>query len=164
MSNTINLADEDIGLLADRVTEVEKSSFKGISKQQMCLTNKLTNHVNKLTEAINEVKITIEAEAYGVDPNSTLEELLLFSPLKIGFNVQALETCQQAFGDVTHDFKTLIIDFSKLTLVEVYVVHHGATTRIRIQENDLAYQAKNQTIKEKRRKDLLQKNEKEIEA
>ena len=54
--------------------------------------------------------------------------------------------------------------FSKLTLIKVYVVHHGATTRIRIQENDLAYQAKNQTIKEKRRKDLLQKNEKENEA
>ena len=87
MANTINLGDEDISLLADTVTEVEKTSFKGISKQQMCLTNKLTNHVNKLTKAINEVKITIEAEAYGVDSHSTLEEPLLFLSLKIGFNV-----------------------------------------------------------------------------
>ena len=59
----------------------------------MCLTNKLTNHVNKLTKAINEVKIIVEAEAYGINPHSTLEELLLFPPLKIGFNLQALETC-----------------------------------------------------------------------
>ena len=60
-----------------------KTIFKGIGKKQMKLTNKLTKHVNNITESINEVKSTIEAETYDVDPGDTLVAPLLLSSLKI---------------------------------------------------------------------------------
>ena len=49
-------------------------------------------HVNKLTEAINEVKSTFKAETYYVDPRDVLETPLILSPLNIEIQAQALDT------------------------------------------------------------------------
>ena len=49
----------------------------------MQVANNLTEHVKKLTEAINEVKNTVEADTYGIDPGDTLVPPLLFLPLKL---------------------------------------------------------------------------------
>ena len=122
MTNIINLVEEEIGLLADVVAELVQTIFKGISKQHMRLTNKLTEHVNKLIEAINEVHTTFKAEMYSVDPHDTLEAPLLLSLLKIEFKAQAIETWTQEFDDVVHEMGTLSLDFSKLALADVYVI------------------------------------------
>ena len=104
----------------------------------MKLINKLTI-VNKLTEAINEVRSTIEAKTYVVDPHDTLETPLLLLSLKIEFKAQAVETGTQEFDDVFHETGTLSLDFSKLALAEVYAIQHATATEIRIQENALVY-------------------------
>ena len=109
-----------MSLIVDVVTEVMKTKFKGIGKQQMRLTKKLTEHVNNLTEAIWKVWDIVEAETYGVDLHDTLKSPLLFALLKIEFKSQALETWTQEYDDVVHEFGTLSMDFSKLSLVEVY--------------------------------------------
>ena len=66
MTNTVILGEEDITVLTNAIIDVAKTNLKGRSKQQLQFPYKLTKHVNKLSEAINEVKSTIEAETYGV--------------------------------------------------------------------------------------------------
>ena len=51
----------------------------------MQVAKKIIEHVNKIIEAINEVKTNVEVETYGIDPEDTLVVPLLFSPLKIKF-------------------------------------------------------------------------------
>ena len=60
-----------------------------------------------------------------------------------------------AFDDVFKEFDTLQIDFSKLTLGELYEVQQEATTEIRLQENVVAYQEMKQQRKAKQHKALL---------
>ena len=67
MTHTINLDKEDMGLLADTIVEVVKNNLEGLTTQHMQVANKIGEHVNKLTEAINEVKTTLEAKTYGID-------------------------------------------------------------------------------------------------
>ena len=62
----------------------------------MQLTNKLIEHVNKLSEDINEVKRTVKYKKYGVNPYDTLATSLLFPPLKIEFKAQEVETTTQS--------------------------------------------------------------------
>ena len=80
----INLADEDKNLFSNSIAEVAKSILKGISKKHIRLTKKITEHVNQLTEAVNEVKATVEAETYGVDPSIPLVTPELVPLIKVG--------------------------------------------------------------------------------
>ena len=109
----------------------------------MRLTNKLEEHINTLTEAINEVLNMIESETYGMDPSDALVTPLLLPLVKIEVQPRAMETGIQEYDDVIHQFGTLSIDFSKLALVGVYTIQHVATTEIRIRENTLSYQDTN---------------------
>ena len=52
-----------------------------------------------------------------------------------------MEMRMPANDDMVQVFKTLTIVFSKLTLVEVYVVQQVAVTEVRLRENAVAYQA-----------------------
>ena len=81
-----------MNLLSEVITKVAQSSLKGIGKKQMRLTNKLVEHINTLTEAINEVQNTVEADTYGVDPSDTLVTPLQLSSVKIKVQSQAMET------------------------------------------------------------------------
>ena len=83
-------------------------------------------------EAINEVKSTIKAETYGVDPNDTLVTPLLLSPVKIDVKETTMDMGTLEFDHVLHEFGTLTMDLSKLALAKFYVVQHAATTKIRI--------------------------------
>ena len=74
--------------------------------------------MNKLIEAINEVKATVEAETYGFYPNVPLAtpELVSLIKLKILRRVLETKTKTSALDD------SLQIDFSKIALSEFYEV------------------------------------------
>ena len=55
MTNMVSLAKEDMSLVSDAIKEVAKSILKGIGKSKLQLTNILVEHINTLTESINEV-------------------------------------------------------------------------------------------------------------
>ena len=76
-THIVSLDKEDIGLLVDVVAKVTETSLEGLSTQQMQVANKIAEHVNKITDAINEVKTIVEAETYGVDLGDTLAVPLL---------------------------------------------------------------------------------------
>ena len=82
----------------------------------------VTEHLNKLTEAINDVKDIFEPKTYAMDPNVPLVTPELVPPIKVEIHGRAMETGMGmgAFDDVVKYFDTLQIDFSKLTLGEVY--------------------------------------------
>ena len=116
-----------------------------------------------LTEAMNEVKSTVEAETYGVYPNDALVTPLLQPPVKIDVQAREMATGTPKFDHVVHEFGTLTLDFSKLMLGEVYAIQHVVATEIRIRENALAYQATKQKRKEKSHNTLLHQKYQEIE-
>ena len=68
------------------------------------------------------------------------------------------------FDHVIHEFDTLSMGFSKLTLDKIYFVQHVAATKIWIWENALVYQETKQKRKAKKCKTLLREKEQEIEA
>ena len=108
-----------------------------------------------LTEAMNEVKSTVEAETYDIDPDDILVSQLMFPPLKIELKVQELESRMLKYDDVIHVMGKLSLDFSKITLAEVYTMQHVSVMEIRIKENSLAHQGQKHTRKEKEHKVLL---------
>ena len=128
------------------------------------MVSKVVEHLNKLTEAINEVKTTIEDETYGVDPGDTLAAPMLFLPLNMELKVQALESGTEEYDGVMKALGMLMLDFSKLSLAEVYFIQHAATTKLHIMENALSYQATKKKKKGKECKVLLKEKEPEIEA
>ena len=83
MTHRVSFDEEDMSLRFEAITEVAQSSLKGIGKKQLRLTNKLAEHINTLTEAINEVQHTVEAEPYSMVPNDALITSLLLLPMKI---------------------------------------------------------------------------------
>ena len=139
MDNTINLSKEDISFLLEEIAKVAKSILKGLSKKQLHLNHKLADHINTMTKAINEVKRIVEADTYSVDPNDVLETPLLLPPVNIDIQAWAMDTGTSEFVNVSHWFETLYMDFSKLTLAEVYTFQHAAVTEIRIRDNSLTY-------------------------
>ena len=72
-----------MSLLSDAIAKVAKSSLKGIGKKQLWLTEKQAEHINMLIEAINEVRHTVEAETYDMDPSDQLVTPLMFLLVKI---------------------------------------------------------------------------------
>ena len=68
------------------------------------------------------------------------------------------------FDNVFHGFEVLNMEFSKLTLAEFYALHQVATTKVRLRENAVSYQATKKKRKDTACKTLLREKEKEIEA
>ena len=108
-----------------------------------------------MIEAINEVKVIVEAETYGVDPNITLTTPALLTPIKVNILGCTMET--EAEKSAVDDNSTLQIHFSKLDLSEVYEIQQEATLEIRLRENVVAYQETKQGKKAKACKALLKK-------
>ena len=79
----------------------------------------------------------------------------MFPPLKVKLAAHVLERGMKEFDDVSHELGTLSIDFSKLTMAEVYVVHHAVVTEIRFRESALVYHAHKETRKAQKCKALL---------
>ena len=125
---------------------------------------KVVEHLNKITEATNEVKTTIETETYGMDPRDTLAMPMLLLPLKMELKVWALDSGTEEYDDVIKELGILRLDFSKLPFAEIYSIHHVNATKLCIKENALAYQATKNTRKEKGCKVLINVKDQEIKA
>ena len=59
--------------------------------QQVNIATQVEGHLNKLIEAIQDVKATVEAETYGVDPSIPLVTPDLGPPIKVTIQRQSLE-------------------------------------------------------------------------
>ena len=90
----------------------------------MNVADQVSKNLNKLIDAINDVKTTVEAETYVVDPNLSLVIPELVPPIKVQIHGASLEigTTTAAFDNVVKEFATLQIKFSKLSLGEVYEI------------------------------------------
>ena len=51
--------------------------------QKVNIASQVKGHLNKLIEAIQDVKATVEAETYGVDPNVPLVTPTLVPPITV---------------------------------------------------------------------------------
>ena len=94
-----------------------------------------------------------------MNPNDTLVTPLLLPLIKMDIHAREMETGMPKFDNVFHEFETIYMELSKLTLSEVYVVQHAGETEIRIWENALAYQETKKKTKAKERKTLLREKE-----
>ena len=83
------------------------------------MTYKVEEHINTLTDAINEVRNTVEAENYNVDPTDALVTPLLLPRVKIEVQLGAMEIGTQEYDYVIHYFGTFSIYFSKLLRIQL---------------------------------------------
>ena len=113
-------------------------------------------------EAINELKSTVEAENYGVDPSIPLVTPELVLPIKVELHRWVMEIGIIEYDDVVQGFEMLSINFSKLTLVEFYAVQQEAATEVHIRENAMSYHKTKQKRKAIACKTLLREKEQEI--
>ena len=47
------------------------------------MTSHLAEHINRLTEAINEVKAAVKAETYGIDPSTLVVTPKMVASIKV---------------------------------------------------------------------------------
>ena len=84
--------------------------------------------VNQMEETVAEVHDTMQAETYGVEPVDTLATLVLLLPLRIEMPTQEFSTEEVEKEASVHSLDTLILDFSKLTLLPIYSIQHVVAT------------------------------------
>ena len=70
-------------MLADAVAEVAKKILEVLNTQREKVVGQFVEHLNNLTNSINEVKSTIKAKAYDMDPNVPLVTPELVMLIKI---------------------------------------------------------------------------------
>ena len=123
----------------------------------------MSGNLNKLIDAINDVKTNVEVETYGMDPSVPLVTPELMSLIKVHIHGATLEigTTIGAFDDMVKEFTTLQIDFSKLSLGEFYEIQQVAMMEIRLRKNAVSYQETKQQRNSKQCKALLKEREKE---
>ena len=63
------MTKDDVEELIATVAKVVQDNLASLNTQQANIAKKVGDHLNKLIDAINEVKATVEAKTYGVDPN-----------------------------------------------------------------------------------------------
>ena len=89
----------------------------------------------------------MQVETYGVGQENSLETPIMLLPLRIEIPVEALYKKGKENEASIHNLDTLILNFSKLTLPQIYSIQQDTTTEITIQENVVAYQAAKATGK-----------------
>ena len=115
------------------------------------MDGQVAEHLNKLIEAINDIKATVKAETYDVDPSISLVTPELVPPIKLQIHGHAMETraATGAFDDIVKEFATLQIEFSKISLGEFYDLQHASMTEIWLRDNFVSYQETKQQMKAK---------------
>ena len=88
----------------------------------------ITTKFNQLAETIIEVRNTMQDETYGVDQTDTLPMPVLLPPLRIEMPAHAFSTEEVEKEASVHSLDTLILDFSKLTLLHRYSIQHATAT------------------------------------
>ena len=63
--NMSTLTEDDVQKLADTVAKVTQDNLSSIRMQQLIISTQVKGHLNKLIEAIQDVKATMEAKTYG---------------------------------------------------------------------------------------------------
>ena len=154
------LTEDDLQKHVDVVAKVAQDNLTSLRTQQLNIATQVEGHLNKLIEAIQDVKITMEAETYGVDPSVLLVTPLLVSSIKVVIQRHALE--EDVDISIGYDDHNAQIDFSKLSLEEVYNIQQGVVFEIWLRENAISYQATKQQRKEKLCKALLKEKEQEL--
>ena len=61
MPNTDTFTEDDIRALLDAVAEVTKKILEVLNTQQENVVGQVTEHLNKLIDAINDIKTIVEA-------------------------------------------------------------------------------------------------------
>ena len=137
-ANMSTLIEDDVHDISTAIAKVTQDNLTSLKTHQVGIVDQVKIHLNKLIEAINEVKATMEADTYGVDPNiNALTTTTLLSLIKVKNLGCALE--MEVETSAVDDNSTLQIDFSKLALSEVYEVQQSITFKIRLRENVVAY-------------------------
>ena len=67
---------------ADVVAKFVQDNITSLRMQQLHIATQVEGHLNKLIEAIQDVKATVEAETYGIDPSIPLVTPELVPPIK----------------------------------------------------------------------------------
>ena len=97
----------------------------------------------------------MQAESYGINQEDTLAMPVILPPLRIEIPAEEFSTKEEDNEASIHSLNTLILNFLKLTLLQIYSIHHATTIEIRIEENAFAYQAAKETKKERERKQVI---------
>ena len=105
--------------------------------QQLNIPTQVEGNLNKLIESIQDVKATVEAQTYGVDPSIQLVTPTLMLPIKVVIYRQALKPDVETSAGP--DDNSAQIEFSKLALEEVYNIQRVAVSKIWLRENVVAY-------------------------
>ena len=67
MVNTNTLIEDDLQEIINVVAKFVQDNIPSLRTQQLNIATQVQDHLNKLTEAIQDVKSTMEAKTYGVD-------------------------------------------------------------------------------------------------
>ena len=81
--NTNTLTEDDVQELVNAVAKVAQDNLASLRTQQLNIATKVEGHLNKLIEAIQDVKATMEAKTYGVDPSVPLVTPTLVPPIRV---------------------------------------------------------------------------------
>ena len=120
MTNTTILTEDELQEFSNLVKKVAQDNLNDLRAQQVSIATQVQDHLNKFTVAINDIKDTVEAETYGVDPSMPLVTPTVFPPIKVLIQRQELGTSKEIsvnLGDNNTE-----IDFSKFLLEEVYSI------------------------------------------
>ena len=79
----MNIEEEDLTLLREEVTEITDFTLGDITRKKTNWATSLSAQVTRLEEDVIEVRDTVQAKTYGVDPLDTLVTLVLLPPLRI---------------------------------------------------------------------------------
>ena len=90
-TNTNTLNEDDLQELVDVVAKVAQYNLASLNMHQVNIATQVKGHLNKLIEAIHDVKGTVEAETCGVDPSIPLVIPALVPPIKVMIHRKALE-------------------------------------------------------------------------
>ena len=83
MENTTILTKDELQELANVVKKVLQVNLSDIRAQEVKIASQVQDHLNKLTVAINDIKDTVEAKTYGIDPSVPLVTPTLVPPIKV---------------------------------------------------------------------------------
>ena len=114
MVNTNTLTEDDPQELANIVAKFVQDNLANLRMQQLNIATQVQDHLIKLIEALQDVKGTVEAETYCVDPNVSLVTPALVSSIKVVIQRQELEADTETSAGSNDN--SVQIDFSKLAL------------------------------------------------
>ena len=69
--------------LQQAVKKVAQDNLRNMMAQQVSIANQVQDHLNKLTAVFNDVKDTVEAKTYGIDPSVPLVAPTLVPLIKV---------------------------------------------------------------------------------